>query len=148
MDNDYTIDADDIAATIRTSDVIVLRFVVVGQRLLLDFRSSATDGPLLKVVRPVPSVQERYKDLRRLRSQFPLPDRIVALWWPRFARSLAGSSVWAEVTARLRDCGHPGALEQADCVLEELATLERCALREAIAGEGFKTLWSASARRR
>ena len=148
VDNDYTIDADDIAATIRSSDVVVLRFVAVGQRLLLDFRTSETEGPLVRVVRPVSSVQERYKDLRRLRPRFALPERIVALWWPRFARSLAASSVWSEVNARLRESGYADASAEAASAIEELVRLERCATIDAIVGEGYKTLWSASARRR
>jgi len=32
MDNDFSVDLGDIAATIRSSDVIAVRFVVVGQR--------------------------------------------------------------------------------------------------------------------
>lgn len=148
VDNDYTIDADDIAATIRSSDVVVLRFVAVGQRLLLDLRTSESEGPLIRVVRPVSSVQERYKDLRRLRPRFALPERIVALWWPRFARSLAASDVWSEVVARLHTSGHPSAVAGASAAIDELVRLERCATLDAIAGEGYRTLWSASARRR
>ena len=148
VDNDYTIDADDIATTIRSSDVVVLRFVAVGQRLLLDFRTSDTEGPLIRVVRPVSSVQERYKDLRRLRPRFPLPERIVALWWPRFARSLAASDVWDGVHARLSASGYAEAIAEASSAIEELVRLERCATVDAIVGEGYKTLWSASARRR
>ena len=66
MDNDFNIDLVDIASTIRTSDVITIRFVAVGQRLLLDFRATEIDGPLVKVVEPVKSVDERYRMLKKL----------------------------------------------------------------------------------
>ena len=103
MDNDFNVDLQDILSSLATADVVVMRFVTIGQRLLFDFRASGIDGPLVRVVDPVTSVEQRYKDLQRLRPRFPLPERIVAIWWPRFARSLRESSAWLEVMTRISD---------------------------------------------
>jgi hypothetical protein len=148
VDNDYTVDLDDIIATIATSDVVVMRFVALGQRLLLDFRANDVEGPLVRVVRPVKSVQERYRDLRKMRPRFSDPERIVAIWWPRFAASLRESPAWQCVLERVSEAGHPAAVRGAQAAIDELVRLERRAARDAVSGEGFRTLWSASARRR
>jgi hypothetical protein len=144
MDNDFSIDLADIAATIHTSDVVAIRFVSVGQRLLLDFRSTELDGPMVKVVEPVSSVEERYRSLRRLRPRFPAPEKIVAIWWPRFATSLHATGIWDEIIERVRDSGHLDALDRAEGALRELIAMEREQQHDAIVGRGFRTIWSAS----
>ncbi len=144
MDNDFSVDLRDIAATVRTADVIILRFVVVGQRLLLDFRATELDGPLIKVVDPVTSVEERYKDLKRLRPRLAAPDKIIAIWWPRFATSLTSTGLWNDVMQRVSDSGHVESVRRAGEALRELLALERTQQRAAITGEGYRTLWSAS----
>lgn len=148
MDNDYSVDLAEIASTIRTNDVIAIRFVTVGQRLLLDFRTTDIDGPMVRVVDPVKSVEERYRSLKQLRPRFALPDRIVSVWWPKFTTSLADSGVWDEVMRRVSDGGHVEAVRLADEALAELIARERALQRDAISGVGFRTLWSASPSRR
>lgn len=148
MDNDYSIDLEDIAGAIRTGEVIAVRFVSIGQRLLLDFRANDVDGPLVKVVDPVKSVEERYQSLARLRPRFGPPEKIIAIWWPRFARSLRETGIWAEVMERVAEAGHVHAVQLAESALAELVMLERQQQRDAITGKGFRTLWSASPTRR
>lgn len=144
MDNDYSVDLGDIVSTIRTHDVLVMRFVAAGERLLLDFRATEIDGPLVKVVQPVKSVEERYRELKQIRPRLALPEKIVAIWWPRFISSLRGTGVWDEVMRRVSDTGHPDAVRRAEDALTELIAIEKKHQRAAITGDGFKTLWSAS----
>lgn len=144
MDNDFNIDLVDIAGTIRSSEVITIRFVAVGHRLMLDFRSTEIDGPMVRVVTPVKSVEERYSNLRKLRPRFASPEKIVAIWWPRFASSLESTGIWQEVMKRVTESGHADAVRQANAALTELIRLERVAQQAAVSGRGFRTLWSAS----
>ena len=145
MDNDYNIDLAEIASTIRTHDVVVLRFVTVGQRMLLDFRCSDIDGPAVRLVDPVKSVQERYASLRKIRPRFRDPEKIVMVYWPRFTRSLAETTAWREVNNRLVESGHPESVREAELALAELVAAEQKHEREAILGtDGFKTLWTRS----
>jgi len=149
VDNDYNIDMGEIAQTIQAHDVVVLRFVTVGQRLLLDFRCSDIDGPAVRLVDPVKSVQERYASLRKIRPRFRDPDKIVMVYWPRFTRSLAETPAWREVNARLVESGHPESVREAEAALAELVRAEEEHQRAAIVGgEGFKTLWGASPAKR
>lgn len=144
MDNDFSIDLVDIASAIRCNDVLTMRFVAVGHRLLLDFRTSDLDGAMVKVVEPVRSVEERYRTLKRLRPRFGSPEKIVSLWWPRFTGSLQTTGVWAEVMQRVIEGGNPDAVRRAEDAIAELIRLEHDAQRDAIRGAGFTTLWSRS----
>ncbi len=149
MDNDYNVDVAEVAATIRDHDVVIIRFISLGERLLLDFRSSDIDGPMVKLVDPVRSVQERYRHLRKLRPRFGDPEKIVSVFWPRFARSLDETGVWAEVIRRVVDSGHPDAVRDAEQQLSEVLQKERAHQRDAVAGsDRFRTLWSASPAKR
>lgn len=144
MDNASRIDLAAIGSALRTNDVVVVRFVIIAERLLLDFRASEIDGPLVRVVQPAKSVEERYQLLKQLRPRFDAPARIVAIGWPRFAASLRTTGLWDAVLERISGSGHPEAVRQAAAALDELCALERARQREAIAGTGFRTLWSAT----
>ncbi|HMO54488.1 MAG TPA: hypothetical protein PJ994_08295 [Tepidiformaceae bacterium] len=149
MDNDFNVDLAEIAATVRTHEVVIIRFITIGERLLLDFRSSDIDGPMVKLVEPVRSVQERYRRLRQLRPRFDSPSKIVSVFWPRFARSLEETGVWQEIAARVVDSGHPDAVRDAERELSAVLERERAHQRDAVAGsESFRTLWSASPAKR
>lgn len=145
MDNDYNVDISEIASTIRSHDVVVLRFVTVGQRLLLDFRCSDIDGPAVRIVEPVKSVHERYASLRKIRPRFRDPEKIVMVYWPRFTSSLGDTTAWCEVNARLVESGHPESVREAEQALAELVRMEADHQKAAIRGaDGFRTLWAAS----
>ena len=145
MDNQFDIDLADIAATIRSHDVVAIRFLSVGQRLLLDFRATEIDGPMVRMVEPVKSMEERYRHLKQVRPRFPAPRRIVAIWWPRFISSLVETGIWEVIMQRVAEAGHVEAVRQAEETLSELSALERRIEQDAIRGTGFKTLWTAPA---
>jgi hypothetical protein len=141
MDNDYGLDLDEVKRVITTADVMMLRFVIVPQRLLLDARSNELDGPMLKVVPRVSGARERFRELRRLRPRFALPDRITAVAWPRRIASLESTGVWTTVSERLAASGFPDAARQAVDIIEELKRLELREMQNAIRGEGYHTYW-------
>ena len=141
MDNDYELNIDEILRTVETAEVVTFRFVVIGQRLLVDSRSTAIDGPLLKLVSAVKSPEERFRSLKQLRPRFRLPEKICAVWWPKHIQSLVTSGVWQSVAKRIIDSGHPGAAQQCEEVLHELLLQEEEEVRSAIVGKGYQALW-------
>jgi hypothetical protein len=147
MDNDFSVDLADIAATIKSSEVITIRFIAVGQRLLLDFRCTEIDGPMVRVVSPVKSVEERYRELRKTRPRFAPPEKIEAIWWPRFAKSLDTTGIWRAVMERVSESGHVDAVRQAEEALAEIVQLEHRQQIDAVRGTGFRTLWAASSKK-
>ncbi len=142
MNRDFGIDLEEVFRVIDSADVLIIRFHLIASRLLLDARTSALDGPLLKVVPRAGSVEERFQGLRRLRPRFPVPDKILSFQWPRQMETLRASGVWERIVQRLDSTGWPGAADQAEEVWTELQGEERRLLAAAIrGGEGFQSLW-------
>lgn len=143
MDTEYHLDYDAILKTVRKADVVAFRFVTVPMRLLVDNRFSDTDAPMLKLVPPAGSAEERFKSLKKLRPRFRLPQKISAIWWPRYISGLVESGVWDAVKQRIVDNGFPAATGECDDLLCELIRMERLEMVNAIDGEGYRTLWPA-----
>lgn len=141
MDSDFLLDYDEIIKTVRTADVITFRFVTVNQRLLIDNRSSEIDPPLVKLVPRANSVEERFKSLKKLRPRFRLPEKISAIFWPKFVNSMVDRGVWEAIVRRIAEAGFPGAARECESVLKELREMERCEMCNAIRGEGYQALW-------
>jgi len=141
MDNDFALDYDEIIKTVRTADVITFRFVIVNQRLLIDNRSSEIDPPLVKLVPRATSIEERFRSLKQLRPRFHLPDKISAIWWPKFVESMVDRGVWQAVVQRIEEAGFAEAARESDAVIRELRALERQEIHNAILCEGYQALW-------
>ena len=143
MDTEYHLDYDAILKTVRKADVIAFRFVTVPMRLLIDNRFTDNDPPMLKLVPPAGSAEERFKSLKKLRPRFRLPQRISAIWWPRYINGVVESGIWDAIVQRNIDNGFPAIAAQCDELLRELRRMERLEMVNAIGGEGYRTLWPA-----
>lgn len=142
MSNDFGLDLDEIVKVLDTADVMIIRFQLLDQRLLIDARSTQIDPPLVKLVPRAGSVEERFRGVKQLRPRLPVPERIMSFQWPRHAKLLADAGVWQRIVGRMTDSGHAGMDRMCDEVWRQILAAER---REEIAairgGEGFKTLW-------
>jgi hypothetical protein len=142
VSTDYGIDLDEVRRVIDVAEVLVIRFSLTDRRLLVDARTNDSDGPLVRVVPPVASGEERYKALRAMRPSFPPPERIMTFQWPRHARSLVECGLWDHLAKRITAIGWPGVSADIDVAIRQLIDEERRAEIDAIrGGEGFKTLW-------
>jgi hypothetical protein len=142
---DYGIDLDEVRRVIDGAEVLVIRFSVTDRRLLLDTRANEHAGPIIKVVAPAQSAEERFRAIKMLRPRFRVPERVVTFHWPRHARALAESGVWDHIVRRMIASGQP---DPTDCdaayneLLHEEADVER---RAVLGGEGFQTVWPVGA---
>ncbi|MGE3983895.1 MAG: hypothetical protein AB7G38_06965 [Dehalococcoidia bacterium] len=141
MDNDYAINLDEIMRTIEQADVLRIRFLLLDKRLLIDNRFNEFEGPLIKIVPRAGSSEESFRNLKRLRPRFPLPDRMTAIWWPKYINTLRTSGVWDCIVRRIAESGYQDSVDQCETVLQELLELERAEVRNAIAGKGYQTIW-------
>jgi hypothetical protein len=141
MDNDYAINLDEIMRTIEQADVLRIRFLLLDKRLLIDNRFNEFEGPLVKIVPRAGSSEESFRNLKRLRPRFPLPDRMTAIWWPKYINTLRTTGVWDCVIKRISESGYKDSIDQCETVLRELVELERTEVRNAIAGKGYQTIW-------
>ena len=146
MSSDFGLDLAEINRVIDTADVLIIRFQLVDQRLLVDTRSTELDPPLLKLVARASSVEERFRSLKLLRPRLPLPDRILSFQWPRHVTMLAETGVWERLTRRMAATGHPGLDKLCAEVWQDLVLAERREVQAAIVGgPGYQTLWQRSA---
>src|SRR3954465_15404013 len=101
MDNDYPIDVEEILNVLGSAEVIVFRFLIIARRLLVDPRTDDRPGPLITLVDPANSAEERFRTLKKLQPSFALPERITVIHWPKFVDRLVTSGVWSGVERRL-----------------------------------------------
>ena len=139
----FGIDLDEVRRVIDAAEVLVVRFSITDRRLLIDTRTNGDEGPMIKVVPPVTSGEERFKSLKILRPRFRSPERILTFQWPRHARALVEAGLWEHMARRLVAIGWSGTAAQCDEALHDLlreeGDVERAAIR---GGDGFKTLWA------
>lgn len=142
---DYGIDLDEVRRVIDAAEVLVVRFSVTDRRLLVDSRTNDDTGPLIRVVAPATSAEERFRSLKIMRPRFRVPERILTFQWPRHARALAEAGIWDQIARRLVALGWTDTAQQCDEAYTALIEAERSIEATAITGaEGFQTLWPAS----
>lgn len=146
MDNAFHLDIGEIVKTVRQAEVVTFRFVTVPSRLLIDNRHNEVDGPMLKLVPKAASAEERFKSLKMLRPRFRLPEKISAIWWPRYVDSLVDHGIWEAIVERVAASGFTAAPEDARLLFAEIRAMERAELANAIGGEGYRTLWPVARR--
>jgi hypothetical protein len=140
----FGIDLDEVRRVIDMAEVLVIRMSVTDRRVLVDARTNEDFGPMIKVVPPAESAQERFRALKAMRPRFRVPERIVTFHWPRHARALGESGVWDHLCRRLVSLGGPASAAQCDEAYQQLVEEERLIEIAAVrGGEGFQTLWPA-----
>lgn len=140
--DDFGLDLDEVMQVIDTAEVLVVRFAILEKRLLVDTRCDPQEGPLIRLVPRVSSVEERFRHLKQMRPRFPLPQRIMSFLWPRNVETLRVAGVWPRIVQRLRATGYPDVEEQCAAVFQELLREERAEVIAAIkGGEGYHSLW-------
>jgi hypothetical protein len=147
MDGDFEVDLSEIAAALRASDVASLYFPFLRKSLLLDFRRSETEGPLVRLLPQVDTAEQRLESIRKLRPRFGEPERLSLIAWPKLIGSLVRLGVWDAVLERCRATGSREMLGRCERCLETLRRVERDFCRNAIIGKNFETLWPAPPRR-
>ena len=141
-ENGLQADLDAIRDLLERADVLAIGFATFAERVLIDARSSEASGPMIAIVAPVATVQERYAWLGQHRGEFGAPQAFSFFVWPHSVRRFAGDNVIEPMAARLRAVS-----DQSDDTLRKvmarLVARERQAWRDAVRGsEEWQTVWS------
>jgi hypothetical protein len=148
VDPDFGLDLDEMGRVFDEAEVVVVRFHVISERLLIDARSAPGDPPLVRLVPPVNSAEERYRYLQRERPGLPLPEHITVVGWPRYVQVLKDTGLWDRIERRLVHEGGPELAQRCSAVFGEVRAAERAEVAAAIrGGEGYESLWERSASR-
>ncbi len=143
MDNNEFMSANlqRVFEAIETSEVLAVGFSIFPQRLFLDPRSSYSEPPLIRVVEPVESANDRVRWLKKVRPGFSSPSVVHFFVWPRRIGTLESTGVWARIVKRCLDSGHASVAGACNAALDELYQLERQEIFEAIKGQKYRSLW-------
>ena len=146
MDGDFRVDLKEIIRNIETGEVISIYFPLLRKTLLIDMRYDVEDEPIIRLVPMVDSVEERLRSIRRLRPNFPRPESVTVIPWPKYVESLVRLGIWDKVLERLTASGHKSAVRACTKVLDELRALEHKELASVVLGENYYTLWESKKR--
>lgn len=141
MDQEFRIDLDEVRRNIERAEVVTLYFPYFRQTLVLDTRTSATEGPLVRIRPMVNSVDERMRDLRSLRPRFGNPESLTLIPWPKYVTGLRDTGVWDVIVERMVAAGGEKYLDELETVYRRLRKYEWAEWRRAISGDGYKTIW-------
>lgn len=134
------IDLEELHKVVDNCDVFTIGFRLYNERLIVDTRSDDKDGPMLEVVDPVSTVEERFFWLGQRRPSFGVPERFTFFVWPHSIGYLEESGLMDRVRHRFApmdaDLG-----KQVSRVIWKLHQLERQATADAITGANYHTLW-------
>lgn len=140
-ENGVLIDLEEVAKVVDTCDVFTVGFRMLPERMIIDTRETEDVGPLMRVVEPVATVEERFHWLGRERPALPAPERFAFFVWPHSLEFFESSGLAQRIGDRLRASERPPVARMVAEVLEELRRLERRAVQQALAGEGYRSLW-------
>ncbi|MEX0782474.1 MAG: hypothetical protein WD557_07480 [Dehalococcoidia bacterium] len=144
-ENGIEIDPERVNQILRQADVLTIAFALFPERVLFDTRTNETDGPLVAIVEPVASVQDRYHWLGQHRSAFGAPEAFSFFAWPHTVRTLIDQDILASLRERLEDAS-PDAARVFDEVMSRLRRRELVAIGDAIRGaDPWRTLWERDA---
>jgi hypothetical protein len=145
-ENGLLVDLTEVEKVVDLCDVFTIIFQTFPERLLVDNRTSPREGPLVAVVEPVATVEERYHWLGRKRPSFGPPERFMFFLWPHTVAFLEQCGVIARIRCRCEASKWPEAVSMFDKALADLREKERRATRAAITGENYRTVWPAEKR--
>jgi len=145
-ENGLLVDLTEVEKVVDLCDVFTIIFQTLPERLLVDSRTSPQEGPLVAVVEPVATVEERYHWLGRERPSFGPPERFMFFLWPHTIAFLEQCGVVARIRCRCEATERPGVVSMLDKALTDLREREWRATRAAITGENYRTVWPAQKR--
>lgn len=142
MSDDYGVDLDEIFEIISSCEVLIVRFHIFRKRLLVDFRSRPGQPPIMRVVPPAESIEERFRSIKEMRPDFGMPEKVMSFYWPRSIKVLADSGTWERIASRFAAIGGEDSKMEAEQAWNELSGTERLEVSAAIRGsEHYQTLW-------
>jgi len=144
MEGNFLFEIDEVLRNVQEAQVMSIFFPSFRRALIIDTRSNADDGPMVRLMPMASSPQDRVRSIRKLRPGFPRLQNLTLIPWQRYVDSLVNLGVWEKIVKRIEESEDPKAIQACDAALTELRRLERQELVAAISGDNYQTIWSAS----
>ena len=140
-ENGIAIDLGEVKKAIEQADVFAVGFRLFAERLLVDTRHDEKTPPLVQVVEPVDSVEQRFFWLGQHRPSLGTPERFIFFLWPHSISFLRQTSLAQAIVERIVESGYEQAVPMCEAAFADLAERERKANLAAVRGESCYTLW-------
>jgi hypothetical protein len=141
-ENGVVIDLGELQKVIDTCDVFTVGFRMFPERLIVDTRATDGEGPMVEVVEPVATVEERFFWLGQRRPSFGVPQQFTFFVWPHSVRYFDESGLGDMVRRRVYSDDESGEVgRQMAKAMIRLHMLENTATFDAIHGRNYHTLW-------
>jgi phospholipid N-methyltransferase len=141
MDNDFSIDIEEINRNLENAEVVTLFFPLLRKTLLLDLRYGDEYDPIVTIMPMVNSPAERMETIQKLRPNLAKPEKIVFIPWPKYASSLVRLGLYDSIKQRLTTIGRSKPLADLRSALKTLEQTEKDEIAAVIKGKGYRTLW-------
>ena len=143
-DNGLALDIEALVMAASETDVLVIGFEFVVERVVIDFRADrrAHSLPLLELADPMADAEERAVWLADRRPALGAPERFLFFVWPHSIGTLTNSPVAERILGRLLDEHGVDFRLPLARIATGLRRAERAEQVAAIRGaEGFETIW-------
>ncbi|MGQ9573147.1 MAG: hypothetical protein ACUVV3_08185 [Dehalococcoidia bacterium] len=140
-ENGLMVNLSEVEKVVDSCDVFTVVFRMFPERLLVDTRFSAEEGPLIALVDPVASVEERFYWLGQMRPRFGPPGRFMFFPWPHSIVFFEQCGIADHIRRRCEASGRPEAVAMLEKVMAEMKEKERQVTLAAIRGKNFHSLW-------
>ena len=136
------IDLEEVRKVVETCDVFTMGFRLFPERLIIDTRVNEQAGPMVEVVEPVSTVEERFFWLGQRRPTFGVPQQFTFFVWPHSIGYLEESGLMDRIRQRIYPADESGRIgHDLARAMHRLIVLERQATADAILGRNYHTLW-------
>jgi hypothetical protein len=144
MEREHEIDISELKDSVSTVEMLTIYFPMLRKTLLVDNRFSAVDPPMVRIVPMVRNLEERVRELQKLRPRFPKPESLSIVPWVGRIASLQRHGIIDHMQRHFVDNGWPDAARACRQAYVELERLEREHIRNAVlGGSNFETIWAA-----
>lgn len=144
-DNGLVLDIEALVVAAADSDVLVIGFEFMAERVVVDFRLDHRGHslPLLELAEPMADAEERVAWLADRRPALAAPERFLFFVWPHSTGMLTKSSFAEQILTRLEEEHGVDYRPVLARIATGLRHAERAEQLAAIRGiEGFETVWS------
>ena len=142
MNADFPVEMSELFNTIEKTEVLGILFPIIRHTLVVDTRTNAETGPMVAVLPMARGLEDRIRIIHRMRPQFPRPEQMDIVSWPKYISSLITLGVGNALAKRLAATGSVEVMREFRSAVEQLARLEKAEMVRVITGENYHTIWS------
>lgn len=134
-----------VLSTIDEAEVLTIFFPNLAKALVVDVRRNAEEGPLVKVVNQVNSMEERMAAIERMRPSFGRVRSIAGIPWTKSIRTLRENGIMSRLEQRMVANGDNSFNATAACqeAFQKLQEIEQAQWVDLIKGRNplYRSIW-------